>query len=74
MREYMQDAPLVFWCENCDCKSVQMHNPATGKFFKMWGASGKNLEEYSPIIFALCSDCCIDAANAHRRCFPKEYK
>ena len=57
----MKKLKNAHWCAECDNRTVNSENPASGQFFLTfghnWSATGEYKGEYKGAIFALCTDC-----------------
>ena len=51
-----------FWCNRCDCRTVDSQKPETGNFFIQFGHSFDDSEkeysgDYHGVMFAFCNTC-----------------
>lgn len=54
---YERIGPQKLWCQICDSRQVDSEDPATGKFFKVFGL--EHARELTPtsLFFAICPHC-----------------
>jgi hypothetical protein len=54
---YQKLGPQKLWCQVCDSRQVDSKNPATGKFFKVFGLESRLELPSTSLFFAVCPYC-----------------